>query len=156
MNKDPFTLRVALDKTSSARGELYLDDGVTYAHEKGDFVWREFIAEKPTKKASMIRISSKDLGAAKPSEAVDGVALATFNPSNEYAKSINEVRVEKVVVVGLAAKPTSVKVQSGKELVWSYIPGVGAAEKKEGAASLLEIKDPKVLITQDWAIVIEW
>jgi alpha 1,3-glucosidase len=156
MSKDPFTLRVALNKAGTARGELYLDDGVTYSHEKGDFIWREFIAEKPTKKASKIRISSKDLGAAKPGEAVDGVALATFNPANEYAKSISGVRVEKIMVVGLSAKPKSVKVEGGEELVWSYIPGVGAAEKKEGTASVLEIKDPKVLVTQDWAVVIEW
>ena len=156
MNKDPFTLRVALSKAGYARGELYLDDGVTYAHEKGNFVWREFVAEKPAKKAKTIRISSKDIGAAKPDSAVDGVALAKFNPANEYAKSIKDVRVEKMVVVGLAAKPLSVKIEGGKELVWSYTPGVGAAEKKEGDASLLAIKDPKVLVTQDWAIVIEW
>jgi alpha 1,3-glucosidase len=156
MNQDPFTLRVALSKAGSARGQLYLDDGVTYAHEKGNFVWREFVAEKPVKKARAIRISSKDLGAAKPNEAVDGVALAKFNPANKYAKSIKDVRVEKIVVVGLAAKPTSVRIENGEELVWDYTPGVGAAEKKEGAASLVSIKDPKVLVTQDWAIVIEW
>lgn len=156
MNKDPFTLRVALSNAGSARGQLYLDDGVTYAHEKGDFVWREFVAEKPVKKAKMLRISSRDLGAANPDVAVDGVALAKFNPVNEYAKSIKDVRVEKMVVVGLAAKPLSVRMEGGEELVWDYTSGVGATEKKEGNASLLAIKDPKVLITQDWVIVIEW
>ena len=156
MKNDPFTLRVALSKIGSARGELYLDDGVTYAHEKGDFVWREFTAEKPSKMPKTIRISSKDLGAAKPREAVDGVALAKFNPANEYAKSIKDVRVEKIAVVGLAAKPTNVRIEGGKELMWSYTPGVSAGEKTEGTASLVVIKDPKVLVTQDWAILIDW
>ena len=156
MKNDPFTLGVALSKAGSARGELYLDDGVTYAHEKGHFVWREFVAEAPTKKARTIRITSKDLGAAKPGGAVDGVALTKFNPANEYAKSISDVRVEKIVVVGLAGEPTSVRIEGGKELVWNYTPGVGAAEKKEGTASLLAVKDPKVLVTQDWTVVIEW
>jgi mannosyl-oligosaccharide alpha-1,3-glucosidase len=155
MRNDPFTLRVALSKAGSARGELYLDDGVTYSHENGNFVWREFVAEKSAK-GKTIRILSKDLGAAKPSEAVDGVALAKFNPANEYVKSIKQVRVEKIVVVGLAAKPTSVRVENGEKLVWSYTPGVDATEKKEGIASILAIKDPKVLVTRDWAIVIEW
>jgi mannosyl-oligosaccharide alpha-1,3-glucosidase len=156
MKNDPFTLRIALSKADSARGELYLDDGVTYAHESGNFVWREFIAEKPTKKARMIRISSKDLGALNPSDAVDDIALTTFNPANEYARSIKDVRVEKIVVVGLAAKPTRVRVENREELVWTYTPGVGATEKKEGTAGLLAIKDPKVLVAQDWVILIEW
>ncbi|KNZ75758.1 Glucosidase 2 subunit alpha [Termitomyces sp. J132] len=156
MNRDPFTLRVALSKTGAARGELYLDDGVTYAHQEGNFVWREFVAEKAPKKSRAIRLTSKDLGATRPNDAVDGVVLRTFNPTNEYAKSIADVRVEKVVVVGLNEKPKRVKIENGAELVWDYTPGVTAADKKEGVASVLSIKDPRVLITQDWAIVIEW
>jgi len=156
MKNDPFTLRIALSKAGTAHGELYLDDGETYSHEKGNFVWRGFVAEKPMKKVRTIRISSKDLGVAKPSEAVDGVVMKTFNPTNDYANSIQEVRVEKIIVLGLAAKPTSVRIEAGDDLVWSYTPGIGAAEKNEGGASVLAIKDPKVLVTQDWAIVIEW
>lgn len=156
MKRDPFTLRVALSKAGTAHGELYLDDGETYSHQNGQFVWREFIAEKPSKKARTLRLSSKDLGSAKPGDAVDGVALKTFDPANVFAKSVAHVRVEKVVVVGLNAKPRSVKIEAGADLVWEYTPGVAASDKKEGAASLLTIKDPKVLIAKDWAIVVEW
>ncbi|KAJ7821563.1 hypothetical protein B0H14DRAFT_2831170 [Mycena olivaceomarginata] len=49
MKLDPFTLRVALSKAGSARGELHLDDGVTHSHEKGQFVWREFAAQTTKK-----------------------------------------------------------------------------------------------------------
>ncbi|KAF8058741.1 glycoside hydrolase family 31 protein [Lyophyllum atratum] len=156
MKLDPFTLRVALSKTGTARGELYLDDGETYSHREGQFVWREFVAEKPAKKSRTLRVSNKDLGSARPGEAVEGVALQTFDPSNEYAQSIADVRVEKVVVVGLNAKPTAVRVEGGDNLVWDFTPGVAAADKKEGIASILSIKDPRVLVTKDWAIVIEW
>lgn len=152
MKYDPFTVRVALDKAGGARGELYLDDGDSYAYRKGDFVWREFVAEKTPKKT--LRISSKDLGLEKPGEAVDGVSLQKFDPSNSFAKDIQEVRVEKVVVVGLTTQPASVKVEGGKELVWDYTPGVASKDKKGGEASVLTIKDPRVLITKDWAIVI--
>ena len=152
MKRDPFTLRVALSKAGTARGELYLDDGESYNHIKGQFVWREFVAEKSK---STLKLSSRDLGAAKPNEAVDGVALQTYDPSNEYAKSIGEIRVEKIVVVGLSAKPSSVKIRGGQELIWEYISGVASDEKKEGAASLLVIRDPKVLIIKDWTIEIE-
>ncbi|KAF5375520.1 hypothetical protein D9615_009169 [Tricholomella constricta] len=156
MKQDPFTLRVALSKAGTARGELYLDDGETYSHREGQFVWREFVAEKPAKKSRAIRLSSKDLGSARPAEAVDGVVLKAFDPANAFAKSIADVRVEKVVVVGLKAKPTAVRIEGGAKLVWDFTAGVAAADKKEGTASLLVIKDPKALIAQDWAIIIEW
>lgn len=153
MKRDPFTLGVALSKAGSARGELYLDDGVTYDHLQGQFIWREFAAAKSGKKG--LRLTNVDLGAAKPGEAVDGAALTTYNPRNAFAQSVAGVRVEKVVVMGLGGKPTSVKVEGGEELVWEYTPGVAASDKKEGQASILTIKDPKVLIQKDWAIVIQ-
>jgi len=155
MNRDPLTLRVALSKAGTARGELYLDDGESYNHMKGQFVWREFVAEKSSSKSKTLQLSSRDLGAAKPNEAVDSVALQTYDPTNDYAKSIAEVRVEKIVIVGLSAKPSSVKVRGGQELIWEYISGVASGDKKEGVASLLVIRDPKVLIIKDWSIEIE-
>ncbi|PPR00069.1 hypothetical protein CVT24_008971 [Panaeolus cyanescens] len=155
MKKDPFTLRVALSKSGDARGELYLDDGVTYDHLKGDFVWRSFEASKAGKKG--VRLTNKDLGSAKPDQAVDGAALSTYNPQNNFANSIESVRVEKIVVVGLSAKPSTVKVEGGSDLIWEWTAGVAASEKKEGAASILSItvKDLKVAITKDWAILIQ-
>ena len=156
MKNDPFTLRVALSKAGTARGELYLDDGESYSHQQGQFIWREFVAKKEgTKKSKTLKILSRDLAAEKPNDAVDGVALKSFNPSNDYAKSIAHVRVEKIVLVGLSSKPSSVKVEGGEELVWEYTPGVSASEKKEGRPSLLTIKDPRVLVTKDWAIVVQ-
>lgn len=155
MKLDPFTLRVALDNKGSARGELYLDDGETFAHEKGQIVWREFVAQKPEKKAKTLRISSLDLAKTKPSQAVDGIALTNISPSNDFAKSIVSVRVEKLVVLGLNSKPKTVKVEGGKELEFEYTAGVPAAGKKEGTASILVVKDPGVSISKDWAIAVE-
>ena len=145
---------MALSKAGTARGELYLDDGESYNHMKGQFIWREFIAEK-SKSTKTLKLSSRDLGAAKPNEAVDGVALQTYDPANDFVKSIAEIRVEKIVIVGLSAKPSRVKIQGGQELIWEYVSGVASSEKKEGVASLLVIRDPKVLIVKDWSIEIE-
>jgi alpha 1,3-glucosidase len=152
MKLDPFTLRVALSKAGNARGELYLDDGVSYSHEKGQFVWREFSAATAKK---TVRLTTKNLGVEKKDQAVDGVALTSYDQSNAYAKTIADVRVEKIVVEGLTGKPTSVKVEGGKELVWEYTPGIAAGGKGEGVASVLTIKDPKVLVVKDWAVVIQ-
>lgn len=155
MKLDPFTLRVALDNRVSARGELYLDDGETFSHQDGQIVWREFVAEKPDKKAKTLRISSRDLAQEKLGEAIHGVALKSFSPSNNFAQSIESVRVEKIAVIGLSSKPKSVKVEGGQALEFVYDAGVAAGGKKEGVASVLIIKDPGVAISKDWAIVVD-
>jgi len=152
MKFDPFTLKVALDKKGSALGELYLDDGETYSHEKGQLIWRRFSAQTASK---VIRLTSEDLATIKPSDAVDGASLKNIDPANPFATSISVVRVERVVIMGLSSEPTSVKLEGGKELRWDYVSGVSAGEKKEGTSSVLTIKDPKVLITNDWSIIIQ-
>lgn len=151
MKNDPFTLRVALGTRGSARGELYLDDGETFSHRDGKFIWREFSVSKENKG---IRIQSADLAAQKPGEAVDGVALSTYSSANDFAKDIASVRVERVVVLGLGANPKSVQA-GGKELHWEYNPGLSSDTKKQGAASVLVIKDPGVGVSSDWEIVIQ-
>ena len=152
MKLDPFTLRIALDSKNSARGELYLDDGESYAHTNGDIVWREFTA---TAKGSSVRISSADLVSQKKTETVDGVALTTYDRSNAFANSIASVKVERIVILGLGAKPSSVKTDDGRSLEWAYEDGIASSGKKEGTASVLTIKNPGVYIAVDWSIAIE-
>ncbi len=41
MAKDPFTLIVALDQSGTARGDLYLDDGHSFAFLRGQYAHRE-------------------------------------------------------------------------------------------------------------------
>jgi alpha 1,3-glucosidase len=43
MGKDPFELIVALDGNGTAEGRLYVDDGHTFAYEKGGFVYKRFV-----------------------------------------------------------------------------------------------------------------
>ncbi|KAK2464423.1 hypothetical protein APHAL10511_003571 [Amanita phalloides] len=157
MKYDPFTLRVALDKNGNARGELYLDDGVSYNYQQGEFVWRKFVAEQQPKKQKngpLLKISNHDLGSANLSESVQGITVSRYDPDNAYVKDVADVRVEKVVVVGLNEKPTSVKVEeTGDVLAWEFVHGVGSTEKgKEGVASVLTIRDPKVPVARGWTI----
>lgn len=149
MKHDPFTLRVALDKDSTARGEVYLDDGVTYDHEGGKLVWRQFVAQKLDSKGG-IRISSKDLATAK----LKTTQLAVYDPKNKYARSLEDVRVEKIIVLGLATKPSKVSVEGDFDLVWEYEEGVASSDRKQATASVLTIKDPRVSIAHDWTIVV--
>ncbi|KAK7472303.1 glucosidase II [Stygiomarasmius scandens] len=168
MAKDPFTLTVALGRGGDAKGELYLDDGTGYQHESGEWVWREFVAStEGKKKNAKVRIENKNLGKTRAGEAVDptrvtDVSTETYDSNNAFAKSIEEVRVEKVLVLGLGSKPLSVKVEipgeGEKELVWEWKEGVAAGDKKikDGAVvSELVVKDPRVGITKEWAIVVQ-
>ena len=151
MRRDPFTLKVALSQTGSASGELYLDDGESYDHREGNFIWRQFVAESSKK---IIKISSKDLAAKNADRAVDGVELATYNGGNTFANSLNGVRVERIVVLGLKDKPS--KVTLGKtDLEFTFKNGVAAVGKKEGVASELTIKNPGVFVTSDWTVILE-
>ena len=157
MKHDPFTLRVALDnKNSRARGELYLDDGVTYNYQRGEFVWREFVAEEPPKKQKngvVFRIVNRDFAPPNLANAALGISVSRYDAENAFARDVASVRVEKIVVLGLGKSPTSVKVEgTGDVLEWEYVPGVAAGEKKEGVASVLTIKDPKVLVGRVWTI----
>lgn len=151
MKRDPFTLKVALSQSGNASGELYLDDGESYDHREGNFVWREFVAES-TKK--VVTISSKDLASKNPDRAVDGVELATYNGGNAFANALNHVRVERIVVFGLKNKP--LKATFGKtNLEFTFEDGVTAVGKKEGVASKLTIKNPGAFITSDWMVLLE-
>lgn len=157
MKHDPFTLRVALDVDGSAKGELYLDDGEGFGYERGELVWRAFQAstthteEKKKREIREIVIQSNDHAAAAP----DVVPL--YASTNAFAKGLEEadVRVERVVVVGVGAQPASVSVVAGAEregraraLEWTYEAGDG------DRAGVVVVKDPAVGITKDWAVVI--
>jgi alpha 1,3-glucosidase len=158
MHRDPFTLRVALDSSLTARGEIYLDDGVTYSYKEGHLTWRGLALEKISKGAEL-RLSNIDLAATTPHTAVEGTALAEFRPENPFQTGISSVRVERVVVLGLPSKPKRVSVEGGRELEWEYAPGTSAAaggggkrSGEGGVASVLTIKDPALGVAADWAI----
>jgi alpha 1,3-glucosidase len=155
MHHDPFTLRVALDESLTAHGEIYLDDGVTYAHKEGHLAWRGLSVSKEGGSATGVelRLSNADLAAATPRSAVEGGAIATFDRQNPFQKDIELVRVERVVVLGLPDRPKRVAVEGGLDLEWEYVPGVAAeAKTDEGVASVLTIKDPHLGVASDWAI----
>ncbi|KAG2158568.1 glycoside hydrolase family 31 protein [Suillus bovinus] len=140
MKHDPFTLRVALDTSGNARGELYLDDGETYGYGRGDIVWRKFGAEstkRTGKGIGTVRISSVDLAAR--------TAVGAYEPTNEFSRSVGDVRVEKLVVLGLGKKPLSVVLDGGRELEWEFTSKGG----------VLVVKDPAVRVVDDWAVVVK-
>lgn len=132
MWEDPFTLTVALGKDGSAKGQLYLDDGETYAFEKGEHVHRAFSFTSSAKGGSL-----------------HCSAFSKYDSENHYAKKIAHVGVERIIILG-ANKPSLVTV-AGKSVDFDYsAPGKG----QDAAPGRIIIKNPGVMVVNDWEIVI--
>ncbi|CUA67040.1 alpha 1,3-glucosidase [Rhizoctonia solani] len=151
MKHDPFTLLMALDNQGSAVGDLYLDDGETYAHEEGYLVWRQFFAQMTD---GGLVIAGDDLVSENSDRAVDQTALEQYSPDNAFAKSISHVRVEKIVILG-SKKPKAV-LSDGVPIGFTYEDGVTFDQKKEGRASVLTIKNPGALVAKAWGVYAQY
>jgi alpha 1,3-glucosidase len=158
--KDPFTLIIALNKpttTSSLRatGKLYLDDGDTYDYENGDSIWRNF-EWHTTSNGKSHSLSSKDETSSHLSPNTSQLSTKVKEVGKgAFVDAISDVRVEKIVVLGLEKSPKAVKVGS-ESLAFTWSSGVSASGSiMGGKASELVVKDPKVLLVQDWEIVFE-
>lgn len=167
--RDPFTLIIALNKPSGsssdstlrAQGKLYLDDGDTYAFESGDFIWRKF-EWHTTSSSSSHTLTSKDQSSIPPSspyststsQQISSIVKKTSNGA--FVEAISSVRIEKIVVLGLDKSPKSVKVGSDS-IPFTWTNGVSASGSLigSGTSSELIVKDPKVLVVQDWDIQFE-
>ncbi|ETS62339.1 alpha-glucosidase ii precursor [Moesziomyces aphidis] len=179
---DPFTLIVALDKEGRigksgasnvlAEGSLYLDDGQTYEFEEGQFAWRRFEWTRDTTSGKHV-LRSTDESALKKGDAElvlgDSKQLQAYDESNAYAQSIKEVRVSKVVVLGLEREPKAVHIHgkrvqkddAASAVEWTWKSGTSASGKGgaftlgASTASELVIKDPAVALVSDWTIELE-
>jgi alpha 1,3-glucosidase len=89
--RDPFVLVVALDEQGQARGDLYIDDGMSFKFAKGQFLHRRF-------------------------SYTNGVlACRAFGPSQERGDFYvdYDCTIEKIQIAGLAKAPVIVKNQAG-------------------------------------------
>lgn len=145
MWRDPFTLVIALGRQGEAEGELYLDDGESFGYQRGEYVWRGF---KTVSDGGRTVVSS--FGKVE----ANGTSLAQYSATgNEWARKIDDVRVEQIVVLGLQKKPTKVSVDGeAGELAWNWESGKAANGKSEGTASRLTIKNPGVRIVREWNV----
>ncbi|WVN86607.1 uncharacterized protein L203_101775 [Cryptococcus depauperatus CBS 7841] len=145
MWQDPFTLIVAVGKEGKAKGQVYLDDGVGYGYVNGEYVWRSFVLENGVLK-SIVHPAT-----ASPSHSNEAT-VAAYNPSNAFADTIAHVKVSQLIILGLAAKPKSIRISHGKELEFEWTDGKSAKGKREGKASELKVK-AQLDVTSDWEII---
>lgn len=117
MRWDPITLVVVLDQSLStdegvkAQGTIYMDDGESYDYEAGAFVWRNFTLTSDT--SGGFKLTSEDLAAP---------GASSGKKAKEYLKKMQDVLVEKVLIVGAPAK-------------WQGLESVGVSVSGEGSSS---------------------
>ncbi len=129
MVTDPYTLIIGLDITQKSEGDLYIDDGHSFAFQKGQYVYRKFDF-----KESVLRSEAGFLPGMPSSD-------SSFKPSN---------RIERIAILGFAGGPSSwTATLNGVELD-------GQQEKLHvggpGSPVAFVIREPGVLATDDWEI----
>ena len=115
---------------ATAEGDLYIDDGESYDYTSGAYIHRKF------------SLSGKSLVSTN---------LGTKGKStSSYLKSMQDIRIERIIIVGVPKKFTGKQVtvsQGGKE--WTTT--VGSSGKREATRRII-IRDPKVRVGEDWEI----
>ncbi|CAD6897786.1 unnamed protein product [Tilletia controversa] len=179
--QDPFTFTVSLNRPNMdndmgqlrAIGLLYLDDGQTYQHENGSFVWRRLVmTEEPEGRQVLSNVDEYVVrGLNEGMAAGEGTIapkLAEYDASNNpFAASIEKVLVEKVVILGMERSPKIVYVD-GRGLEFEFVPGSSATPTVvkgvkagmmgggAGVASKLIVKNPGLRVIDAWQMVFEF
>lgn len=139
MKFDPLTLVVVLGNSGDAEGTLYLDDGESFDYKDGAYIHRRFHYQGSTS-----TLMSEDLG-------VSG------KRTKEYLKTMEKVRVEKIVVVGAPDAwrgKTEVEVseeQGGKSSAARQVE-LEYHEREAGKAAWAVVRDPGVQVGAGWKI----
>ncbi|KAK4565867.1 glucosidase II [Recurvomyces mirabilis] len=143
MRYDPFTLVVVIGNSGDAEGTLYLDDGESFDYEEGAFIHRRFEYKSATS-----TLMSEDLAAASASPS---------KKTKDYLKSMEKVRVEKIIVVGAPESWKSKREVEVSEELAGKSSGTKTAElewhgKEEGKAAWAVVRDPGVQIGAGWKV----
>eukprot|EP00879_Flechtneria_rotunda_P012458 GHRR01013010.1.p1 GENE.GHRR01013010.1~~GHRR01013010.1.p1 ORF type:complete len:687 (+),score=194.43 GHRR01013010.1:1218-3278(+) len=127
MLNDPFTLMVALDKSGSATGDLYLDDGRSFAFTKGQYLHK--------------RLTYKD-----------GVlsSHAMHQPTGTPEGTLtSKLLIEKVIILGLPVDSSYSASSGGKR--FSVLTGVGVDTRlAKGSAAV--VRAVNLPVAADWSI----
>ncbi|KAF5123365.1 Glucosidase 2 subunit alpha [Metarhizium anisopliae] len=136
MRFDDYTLVVTVSKDGSAEGDLYADDGDTFDHEKGQYIYRKFSLADGT-------LSSVD---------AEGRSAKSVKAGG-WLKAMSQVHVDRIIIVGAPASLNVKEVQIASEgKTWAVKVDYHSAEKGRAAFAVLGRVGAK--ISEDWSIKI--
>ena len=144
MRFDPLTLVVAIGRDGNAEGSLYLDDGDTFDYEHGAYINRKFLFDG---KANTL--TSSDIAKA--------VAEVDSKKKNSFIKLMKNVRVEKIILVGVPntwREKDAVQVvevsQNGSNV--KRVVDMAWHPATAGKAAYAVVRNPGVAIARDWFV----
>lgn len=119
MKNDPYTLVVAFDKLQNAKGKLYVDDGESYEYQTGRSLLCTFTASAGNRIEGESRTGDKT-----------------------WAASLENVLVEKVIIVGAQAVAEVLVEQNGRQWLNGF--------KQRG--DVITVSNPKISLADKWSI----
>lgn len=134
MRFDDYTLVVAVSKTGTAEGELYVDDGDSFDYEQGQYIHRQFSLGENT--LTSVDAEGRDTKSIK---------------AGQWLKAMDDVHVDKIILVGARASWNQKEVQvesDGK--TWSAKVQYHAATG--GRAAFATVGRVGVKIGADWSV----
>ncbi|KAJ3233308.1 hypothetical protein HDU81_002349 [Chytriomyces hyalinus] len=147
---DPYTLVIALDKAGSAKGKMYVDDGKSYRHETHG----ESIIADLEFQGGVLSSTSRAWFEKR------GASGKTVTDQATVVEKLGN-RVERLVILGMKASGVSSVVvkkageTAGKRLEFSEEEVVlEGADEGSAKQTVVIVKDPKVLIGEEWSIVL--
>lgn len=141
MTRDPLTLVVALDASGGANGDLYLDDGRSYAFKRGEYLHRQFNFRDGRLTARALQLP----GTPTPVAGADAGGQAG-------------ALIEQVIILGLPEAPNGyiARVQEKGAAPRPAMVLRGPVDVTAGAAGHAHIvRQPGVAVGGDWEIAVE-
>lgn len=148
MEHDPFTLRIALDKNLKAYGDLYIDDGKSFAYKKGQYLYRTFSFDKnklTTQRGDLTSVMWDKHSARDP-------------PSKSYTVPNT---VERLIIMGYPSKPSKITLQvHPTDTVNVASPDAIALQSSlefqyNASTNTITVRKPMMRTDSQWTISIE-
>lgn len=139
MERDPYTLIVALDANGAASGSLYLDDGCSFAFARGEYMHRAFTFRDMTLTARRLTELRVPTGEVR--------AVPKFSTPN---------KVERIVLLGLPSASgytATIRVDGGGETV--ALTQGAALPSAPAATHAWVLRKPDLPIGGDWTVEIK-
>lgn len=134
MTGDPFTLWVALNETGSAQGDLYIDDGRSFAFQKGSYLYRHFAFDKGV--------------------LTNTPAQTELSPvSYQHSKMSVPNTIERIAILGLKQPASSYKALFKGALGQNLEVESGPLSNQPGVPdSALVIRKPNLSVGSNWSV----
>ncbi|KAJ9510644.1 hypothetical protein QJQ45_027546, partial [Haematococcus lacustris] len=140
-SRDPLTLVVALDHQQEAAGELYMDDGRSFAFLNGQFMHRRLRLRLPGCPGCMCRAFAFQGHTLRCSPA-SGAAAGSWSPPG--------VKVERIAFLGLTKKGSfQVKMPDGQVVPLEQGP---LSQRAPAAMNAHILRAPWLDVSQDWSL----